>query len=110
MNTVRGLALRGSVTGLRPRAVIVAETASIASVKIPAISCHLRSLDAEKLIDSAHGCDGCADAHVLETGERIDAASFAVKARSHEHDSSLDCSIGDGRETVVVAGLNSSFE
>ena len=67
MNTVRGRALRGSVTGLSPRAVIVAETALIVSVNMPAISCHLRSLDAEQLVDSAHGCDWCADAHVLKT-------------------------------------------
>jgi hypothetical protein len=34
--------------------VIVAETALIVSVKMPAISCHLRSFDAEELVDSAH--------------------------------------------------------
>ena len=54
MNTVRGRAFRGSVTGTSPRAVIVAETALIVSVNIPGISCHLRSLDTEQLVDSAH--------------------------------------------------------
>ena len=54
MNTVSGRALRGSVTGLSPSAVSDAAIVLIASVKMPAISCHLRSFDTEKLVDSAH--------------------------------------------------------
>ena len=52
MNTVSGRALRGSVTGLSPSAVSDAATVLIASVKMPAISCTLRSFDAEQLVDS----------------------------------------------------------
>jgi hypothetical protein len=44
--------LRGSVTGLSPSAVSDAATVLIASVKMPAISCTLRSFDAEQLVDS----------------------------------------------------------
>ena len=52
MNTVSGRALRGSVTGLSPSAVSDAATVLIASVKMPAISCTLRSFDAEQLVNA----------------------------------------------------------
>jgi len=52
IKTVSGRALRGSVTGLSPSAVSDAATWSIASVKMPAILCALRSLNAEQLINA----------------------------------------------------------
>ena len=52
INTVSGRALRGSVTGLSPRAVSDAATWSIASVKMPAMLSALRSLDAKQLVDA----------------------------------------------------------
>jgi hypothetical protein len=47
--------LRGSVTGLSPKAVSDADTVSTVSVKIPAISCTLRSFNAEQLVYSTQG-------------------------------------------------------
>ena len=52
IKTVSGRALRGSVTGLSPSAVSDAATVLIASVKMPAISCTLRSFDAKQLVDA----------------------------------------------------------
>ena len=54
-NTVSGRALRGSVTGLSPKAVSDADTVLMVSVKIPATLSHLTAFDAEQLVNSTQG-------------------------------------------------------
>ena len=51
-NTVSGRALRGSVTGLSPKAVSDADTVLMVSVKIPATLSHLTTFNAEQLVNA----------------------------------------------------------
>lgn len=110
MKTVRGRALRGSVTGLSPRAVIVAETASIASVKMPAISCTLRSFNAEQLVHSTQGHQRWS-CHVTKRRVTVSScATFPVQPRSIKCRSKQGSTVRDGRKTVVVTSLHATPE
>ena len=54
-NTVSGRALRGSVTGLSPKAVSDADTVSMVSVKMPGTLSHLTAFDAKQLVHATQG-------------------------------------------------------